>query len=80
MFDLPDQQVVVLTGFGERIQKDDRVYAVYPDTTSFYPATVTQAPKKGGQTVTVHFADDADELGITHDKTVHVQHVMPPPN
>ena len=80
VFDLPEQQVVVLSSISERLQKDDKIYAVYPDTTSFYPATVSQAPKKGNPTVVVNFADDADELGITHDKTVHIQHVMPPPH
>jgi hypothetical protein len=55
------------------------VYAVYPDTTSFYQATVVQAPRKvsgGGSFVMVNFVDDGDEHGITHDKAVLTNHVM----
>jgi SGF29 tudor-like domain len=77
VFDLPESQVVVLSPI-ERLSKGDSVYAVYPDTTSFYPAMVVQATKKS-PVVLVHFVDDADELGITHDKAVPLQHIMLPP-
>jgi SGF29 tudor-like domain len=77
----------------ERLSKGDPIYAVYPDTTSFYPATVVVATKKQsilkqqqqqGQVqqpifVMVQFVDDADESGITHDKAVPIQHIMIPP-
>jgi SGF29 tudor-like domain len=82
VFDLPEQQVIVLSGTIERLTKGDIVFAVYPDTTSFYQATVVQAPRKqgvGGQYVMVNFVDDSDEFGITHDKAVPIEHVMPPP-
>jgi SGF29 tudor-like domain len=101
VFDLPESQVVVLNSL-ERLSKGDTIYAVYPDTTSFYQATVVQAPRKQGsnamnqasmsnpnsstitsttqQFVMVHFVDDADEFGITHDKAVPIQHIMLPPS
>jgi len=73
-FTLPESQVVIL-GIGglESIRKGDVIYAVYPDTTSFYQATVVQGPKKiagggGDSFVLVNFKDDGDENGITHDK------------
>jgi hypothetical protein len=79
----------------ERLNKGDPIYAVYPDTTSFYPATVVVSTHKKGPAATVQqhqhqppkqptyvmvqFVDDADEFGITHDKAVPIQHVMIPP-
>jgi SGF29 tudor-like domain len=80
VFDLPESQVVVLSPLLERLSKGDSVYAVYPDTTSFYPATVAQATNRKSPVVLVHFVDDADEFGITHDKAVPLQHVMLPPS
>ena len=81
VFDLPEPQVIVLGGI-ERLSKGDVVFAVYPDTTSFYQATVVQAPRKQGvigQFVMVNFVDDSDEFGITHDKAVPIQYIMPVP-
>ena len=82
VFHLPEEQVVVLRGV-ERLSKGDEVFAVYPDTTSFYQATVVQAPRKtagaAGQFVMVNFVDDSDEYGVTHDKAVPLKHVMLPP-
>eukprot|EP00977_Amphora_coffeiformis_P016697 scaffold5237_cov179-Amphora_coffeaeformis.AAC.10 len=81
IFHLPEQQVQILH-LVEKVRAGDVVYAVYPDTTSFYQATVVQAPRKqgaGGAFVMVNFHDDADEFGITHDKAVPLKHVMVPP-
>jgi len=124
VFQLPRDRVVPLTG-DLRLVRGDSVYAVYPDTTSFYPATVVQASRRvvpnllvgvGGNVVNsslgganvlgsnaggggaaggasgaagsrpgdnmfimVHFVDDSDENGITHDKFVLMKHVMRPP-
>ena len=82
VFHLPEQQVVVLRGV-DRLVKGDTIFAVYPDTTSFYQATVVQAPRKtggpGSQFVMLNFVDDADEFGVTHDKAVPLKHVMLPP-
>mmetsp|Transcript_4748 Transcript_4748/g.5496 ORF Transcript_4748/g.5496 Transcript_4748/m.5496 type:complete len:339 (-) Transcript_4748:97-1113(-) len=77
-FTLPESQVVILGGV-DRLAKGDIIYAVYPDTTSFYQATVVQAPRKvsaGESFVMVNFKDDGDENGITHDKAVLMKHIM----
>lgn len=76
----------------ERLNKGETIYAVYPDTTSFYQATVVVSTNKKQSAsnaqqqqqlqkpyVMVQFVDDADEFGITHDKAVPIQHVMIPP-
>lgn len=78
IFHLPESQVVVLNGI-DKLSRGDIVYAVYPDTTSFYQATVVAPPKRvsgGGSFVMANFVDDADENGITHDKAVLLKHVM----
>jgi hypothetical protein len=65
-----------------RYQKGDEVYAVYPETTSFYPATVTQPPRQrtsGPGEVTrvgVQFQDDSDDSGHTPLRWVAVHHVF----
>ena len=65
------------------LKSGDVVFAVYPDTTSFYQGCIAQPPRKaagGGQFVTVTFLDDEDvTTGKTHDKAVLLKHVMPPP-
>ena len=81
VFHLAETQVVVLGGV-DKLSRGDVVYAVYPDTTSFYQATVVQAPRKvsgSSAFVMVNFVDDGDEHGITHDKAVLLVHVMRPP-
>lgn len=88
VFHLPESQVV-LCGV-EKLSRGDMVFAVYPDTTSFYQATVVQAPRKTGGSgggasssarnfVMVNFVDDSDEFGITHDKAIPLQHIILPP-
>jgi hypothetical protein len=80
VFNLPDLQVVVL-GDVDKLGKGDVIYAVYPDTTSFYQATVVQVPRKAnpGAFVMVNFVDDSDEFGVTHDKAVPLKYIMMPP-
>ena len=82
VFHLPAPQVRVLCA-AEKLRSGDTVYAVYPDTTSFYQATIVQAPRRQGTTgadfVMVNFQDDADEFGVTHDKAIPLKHVMAPP-
>ena len=67
----------------KKLSKSDEIYAVYPDTTSFYPAVVVQGPKKvnavGEVTLTVQFQGDADEHGVTPIVTVPLHHVIRPP-
>lgn len=54
------------------------VFAVYPDTTSFYQATLVHMADDG--MCMVNFVDDSDEFGLTYDKAVSIQHVMLPPD
>lgn len=66
----------------KKIAKGDEIYAVYPDTTSFYPAVVVQGPKKnnaGVPTLHVQFQGDANEHGITPIVTVPQHYVIRPP-
>jgi len=80
-FLLPESQVVILGGV-DRLNRGDVIYGVYPDTTSFYQATVVEMPKKvpgKDALVLVHFKDDGDEKGITHAKAVPMKHVMKVP-
>lgn len=75
---------MILAGQIESLKKGDTIYGVYPETTSFYQATVVQAPRKnaansGNAFVMVHFFDDADEFGVTHEKPVPLKHIIPPP-
>ena len=82
VYNLPESQVVVLGGV-DRLSRGDVIYAVYPDTTSFYQAAVSQPPKRtasGEPFVLVQFKDDSDEHGVTHDKAVLLQHVMRVPS
>jgi len=53
VFTLPESQVVVL-GRLNRVSKGDVVYAVYPDTISFYQSTVVQGPRKVPNNVLSH--------------------------
>ena len=51
-----------------KLSKGDPIYAIYPDTTSFYKATVAAAPRKGSlmtdhPTILVQFDGDEDESG-----------------
>jgi len=58
-------------------RKGEMLYCVYPDTTSFYPATVVTVRKaQSGAVVYVQFADDADEFGVVHDKPVLLRHTF----
>ncbi|KAG7343184.1 SGF29 tudor-like domain containing protein [Nitzschia inconspicua] len=82
VFNLPESEVIILGGL-RSLRTGDVVYAVYPDTTSFYKGTVSQAPRKsagGGSVVMISFMDDHDENGITYDKAVQMKHIMLPPS
>ena len=57
--------------------RGDVCYAVYPDTTSFYRATVSTPPFNGF--VMVQFKDDWDVNGVTHEKAVLMGHIMKVP-
>ena len=63
-FILPESQVVILGGLSSTLNRGDTIYAVYPDTTSFYQSTVVEMTKKvqGKDPLDlVHFKDDGDE-------------------
>lgn len=81
VFVVPQSQVVILAG-NDKLSKGDVIFAVYPDTTSLYPATVTNVPKRtnsnGEMFVIVQFKDDSDEFGITHEKSVPLKYIMKP--
>lgn len=78
VYTIPERQVVPLKGTEKnKWARGDVVYAVYPDTTSFYHATVSTPPYNGF--VMVHFKDDWDVNGVTHEKAVLMQHVMKVP-
>jgi SAGA-associated factor 29 len=59
--------VLDLVDSSKRLSKGEDVLAVYPDTTSFYLASVIQAPRRSTMgiepAVTVQFHGDADDLG-----------------
>mmetsp|Transcript_1592 Transcript_1592/g.4158 ORF Transcript_1592/g.4158 Transcript_1592/m.4158 type:complete len:165 (-) Transcript_1592:2417-2911(-) len=82
IFNLPESQVIILERM-KNLRIGDVIFAVYPDTTSFYQGTIAQPPRKaagGGMFVMVTFVDDEDvTTGKTLDKAVLLKHVMPPP-
>lgn len=61
-----------------KISKGDEVFAVYPDTTSFYAATISRPPRRGGDSSMCHvqFNDDADETGLTPDRAVPLKYII----
>uniref|UniRef100_A0A7R9WSY6 SGF29 C-terminal domain-containing protein n=1 Tax=Craspedostauros australis TaxID=1486917 RepID=A0A7R9WSY6_9STRA len=81
-FSLPQPQVAIL-GDLKNLARGDAVFAIYPDTTAFYQATVVQPPGRKSSTgntfVMVNFLDDEDANGIIHDKAILLQHIMLPP-
>lgn len=74
-YTIPSSRVIPLCKTLQ-FKRGDTVYAVYPDTTSFYSATVSAYK---GNFVMVHFRDDGDEFGVTHEKAVPVWLAMKVP-
>ena len=63
-------------GGGAKFSRGEEVLAVYPDTTSFYPAQVAQA-KKGVVGVHVQFdGDDIDGFGLVPVRIIPVKYVI----
>ena len=86
-YNVPENQVFILDFIENqrKLLKGESIHAIYPDTTSFYPAIVTQASRKSAMnsepTVMLQFQGDADENGITPSRTVSLRYVMRiPPN
>ena len=83
-YNVPESSVILLdldyNIAARRLSKGEEIIAVYPETTSFYPAVVVQAPRVGRAlnvepTVVVQFSDDHDETGQIPHKTVLLRHV-----
>lgn len=85
-YNIPESQVHLLdmADSQRRLCRGEEVHAVYPDTTSFYPATVSQAPRRSAvgaePSLIVQFIGDADELGQTPHRIVPLKHVIRPPS
>lgn len=63
----------------QRLPKGRTVFALYPETTSFYPALIAQAPfiQSGRASVYCVFADDEDEVtNVAPKRMVPVQFVF----
>mmetsp|Transcript_1276 Transcript_1276/g.2077 ORF Transcript_1276/g.2077 Transcript_1276/m.2077 type:complete len:256 (+) Transcript_1276:186-953(+) len=82
---LPESQVIILDlpESSKKLSKGESVLAVYPDTTAFYQAIVSQAPRRSAMgaepSVTLQFVGDADETGQTPHRVVPLRHVVRPP-
>lgn len=70
----------------DTFQALDRVMAVYPNTTSFYPCTVVFGPRQVGtgqskntSRVVVKFDDDEDETGSIPEHRIPRRYVLPLP-
>mmetsp|Transcript_31988 Transcript_31988/g.41117 ORF Transcript_31988/g.41117 Transcript_31988/m.41117 type:complete len:260 (+) Transcript_31988:65-844(+) len=80
-YTVPEQLTMVLEG--ERIGKGEEVYAVYPDTTSFYPGIITSVPRRNAAQMgslamycAIQFVDDFDETGATPDRLVPMNYIF----
>jgi len=79
VYTIPERQVrPLLLKNNHKWTKGEAIYAVYPDTTSFYPAVVNYCTKNGH--VMVQFNDDWDASGVIHEKAIPMQHVMKAPS
>ena len=65
----------------DELQKGERVVAIFPETTSFYRAMVSKAPKRGPggsppREVVLKFEDDEDDSGRTPHRRVSLRYVL----
>mmetsp|Transcript_37132 Transcript_37132/g.85824 ORF Transcript_37132/g.85824 Transcript_37132/m.85824 type:complete len:269 (+) Transcript_37132:227-1033(+) len=80
---LPSENVERLEDSVEGLSKGDMVLAVFPDTTSFYRATISKPVKRSSQGTSelfVQFEDDEDETGRTPHRRVTARYVMHSPD
>lgn len=81
-YTLPESQVLPLgqADVFKKLAKGENIYALYPDTTIFYPAVIIQAPKRNALSsesiVTVQFVGDEDELGSIPNRTVPLKYIV----
>lgn len=64
-----------------KLAKGDEVFAIYPDTTSFYPAVVSIPPRRAiasNAICHVQFNDDADDSGLNPDRPVALKYILRP--
>jgi hypothetical protein len=78
---LPYSKVLCLSDIPNNIQRGDRVQAVFPETTSFYPATVVKTPKQTSASgssweIVVRFDGDEDNSGKPPPRRVPARFVV----
>lgn len=94
-YTLPDSQVFELgqADILKKISKGDQVYALYPDTTIFYPATVLSTPKRmvssssnlsslttiDMYTLPVQFHGDEDQEGNIPLRSIPLKYIVRAP-
>lgn len=86
-YSIPESQVFALGQMDfnhKKLNKGDKVFALYPDTTIFYPAIIIQAPRRSALNaeamVIVQFEGDEDPLtGTAPIITVHLKYIVKPP-
>ena len=77
-YTLPRNHVIELPiGKPLSLHKNEHVLAMYPDSTTFYSATIV---RKAREHFLLHFADDEDETGLTPQRKVHQHYCMRYPN
>ncbi|CAM9298746.1 unnamed protein product [Chrysoparadoxa australica] len=60
----------------EGVQKGEGVLAMFPETTSFYRAVVSKAPRKAAQNLVLQFEDDEDDNGKTPHRQIPCYHIL----
>lgn len=81
-YQVSDKNVILLdlSTSVTKLSKGEEVLAVYPDTTSFYPAMVIQASKRNAHftenSVTVQFHGDLNELGQIPSFLISLDHIV----
>ncbi len=83
VMNMPFHDVRRLEDSSAHLRRGDRVLAVFPETTSFYPAVVAKNPKPptnnnntGGWDVIVKFDDDEDETGKNPARRVPARFIL----
>lgn len=84
-YTVPEAQVYALGQIDmstKRVSKGDRVFALFPDTTAFYPGVVIQAPRRNAlnseATLILQFDNDEDPVtGLPTPRTVHLKYIVP---
>ena len=81
-YHVPETQAILLdlADSTRKLSKGEEVLAIYPDTTAFYPATVSAATRRNAMSaepsITVQFQGDGDESGVTPNRMIPLKHVV----